>query len=442
LLSLIQVDAELSEVLLRAFTLRRCALISNGLGDTVLAGSEFCQATLRVREFLGRNAHPYAFIDLDRDSGFQEALDRFQVTMADVPVLICRGEQVLRNPTNEQIADCLGFNTSIDREHVRDLVIIGGGPAGLAAAVHGASEGLDVLVLESNAPGGQAGSSSRIENYLGFPSGISGEELADRAYTQARRFGAEMLVARSARRIVRERGTYRIELDDGEGITARGVVIATGATYRRLPVVAQAAQLGGIYYAASFLESRLCQGEDVVVVGGGNSAGQAAMFLAGHARTVHIVVRRDGLASTMSRYLIRRIEGAWNIVVHTRSELSRVDGERHVERIEWYDRNTAFTETHPIRHLFSMIGASPVTGWLNGSIALDPGGFVKTGPDLTAADLAVAKWPHARAPLQLETSMPAVFAVGDVRSASVKRAASAVGEGSVAISYMHRALRE
>jgi thioredoxin reductase (NADPH) len=235
---------------------------------------------------------------------------------------------------------------------------------------------------------------------------------------------------------------YRIELDDGEGITARGVVIATGAAYRRLPVVALEAQLGGIYYAASFLESRLCQREDVVVVGGGNSAGQAAMFLAGHARTVHVVVRRDGLASTMSRYLIRRIEGAHNIVVHTRSELSRVDGERHVERIEWYDGNTGLTETHPIRHLFSMIGASPVTGWLNGSIALDPDGFVKTGPDLTAADLAVAKWPHARAPLQLETSMPAVFAVGDVRSASVKRAASAVGEGSVAISYMHRALRE
>ena len=309
LLALIQTDAELSEILMRAFILRRLELIARHLGDVVVIGSAHCAGTLRVKEFLTRNGHPFQYIDLDRDREAQELLDRFQIGVADIPVLICRGDAVLRNPTNSQIADCLGFNEEIDDTRVSDLVIVGAGPAGLAAAVYGASEGLDVLVLESNVPGGQAGSSSRIENYLGFPTGISGLDLTGRAYAQALKFGAHVMVAKGATRLACDGQRYTVDIDGGPRVQARAVIIATGAEYRK-PALENLSTFegAGVYYGATPMEAQLCVGEDVVVVGGGNSAGQAAVFLASTARRVHMLVRGPGLAETMSRYLVRRIE--------------------------------------------------------------------------------------------------------------------------------------
>ncbi len=443
LLALVQTDAELSEIVLRAFVLRRVELVAQGLGDVVLVGSDHCSGTLRVREFLTRNGHPYAYIDLDRDEGVQELLDRFHVAAADVPIVICRGEIVLRNPTNQQIAGCLGFNDAIDQSLVRDLVVIGAGPSGLAAAVYGASEGLDVLVVEASSPGGQAGASSRIENYLGFPTGISGQELAGRAYTQAEKFGAKVAIPRSARRLACDRRPYVLELDAGPPVPARAVIIATGAEYRRLALDDLGRFEGaGVYYLATFMEARLCRDEEIAVVGGGNSAGQAAVFLAQTARHVHVLVRARGLADSMSRYLVRRLEGTPNITLHTRTEIVALEGEAHVERVRWRDGAEQTVESHDIRHVFVMTGAVPSTRWLAGCVALDEKGFIKTGTTLTPEDLAAAGWPLARLPHLLETSLPGVFAVGDVRSGSFKRVASAVGEGSIAVALVHQVLHE
>ncbi len=443
LLALVQTDSELSDIFMRAFILRRVELIANQLGDVVLIGSSFCQATQRVKEFLTRNGHPYAFVDLDHDASVQELLDKFGVGVADVPVLICRQDLVLRNPTNLQIADCLGFNEAIDKTRVRDVLIIGAGPSGLAAAVYGASEGLDVLVLESEAPGGQAGASSKIENYLGFPTGISGQELASRALTQAEKFGAELIIAKGARRLSCERRPYAIEIDDGPRVPGRAVVIATGARYRKLNVDNLERFEGvGVYYGATPIESQVCRGEEVVVVGGGNSAGQAAVFLSQSAKRVHVVVRAADLAETMSRYLIRRIETNPAIVVRPRTEIVALEGANHLERVSLRDNETGMVTTHEIRHVFSMTGAIPNTAWLDACVALDGEGFIKTGPDLSAEDLAAARWPLGRPPHLFETSLPGVFAVGDVRRGNVKRVASAVGEGSIAITFVHEVLHE
>ena len=443
LLALVQTDSELSEIVMRAFILRRVELVAHGLGDVILVGSSHSAATLRIKEFLTRNGHPYAYIDLDRDADVQDLLDRFHVAAADVPVVICRSEVVLRNPTNREIADCLGYNETIDQAHVRDLVIVSAGPSGLAAAVYGASEGLDVLVLETNAPGGQAGSSSRIENYLGFPTGISGQDLAGRAYTQAQKFGAEVMIAKAATRLGCNRKPYSIEVGDGARVAARAVIIATGAEYRRLPLENLSRFEGaGVYYGATFVEAQLCGGEEVVVVGGGNSAGQAAVFLSQTARRVHMLVRSSGLAATMSRYLIRRIEENPGIVLRPHTEIVALEGSEHLESMRWRNRQTGEIETHNIGHVFMMTGAAPNTGWLDGCLALDAKGFIKTGADLSPADLSAARWPLARAPHLLETSLAGVFAVGDVRGGSVKRVASAVGEGSIAISFVHQVLHE
>lgn len=446
LMALVQTDAELSDIFMRAFILRRVELIAQGIGDVVVVGSVHCAGTLRVKEFLTRNGQPYTYLDLDRDPDVQELLDRFQIGPEDVPFLICRGERVLRDPTNERIADCLGLNESIDPTQIRDLVVIGAGPSGLAAAVYGASEGLEVLVLESVAPGGQAGSSSRIENYLGFPTGISGQELAARAYTQAQKFGAQLMVAKGARKLGCSRRPYTLELESGERIPARTIVIATGAEYRRLslPNLAQF-EGAGIYYGATFIESQLCGGEEVIVVGGGNSAGQAAVFLSQTARRVRMLVRSSGLAETMSRYLIRRIEESPAIDLRTHTEIVGLEGDDrglHLGRVTWRDNRTGETETHGIRHVFVMTGAAPSTHWLDGCITLDAKGFIKTGPDLTQEELAAAGWPLARPPYLLETSLPGVFAVGDVRGGNMKRVASAVGEGSSAVAFVHQVLRE
>jgi thioredoxin reductase (NADPH) len=440
---LLQTDAELGEIFMRAFILRRVTLIARGVSDVVLVGSTHSADTLRLREFLTRNGHPYTNIDLDRDEGVQELLDRFDFSVTDVPVLICRGRNVLRNPTNQEVADCLGFNMAVDPAKVRDMVVVGSGPSGLAAAVFGASEGLDVLMIEAGSPGGQAGSSSRIENYLGFPTGISGQDLTARASNQAAKFGAQLLVATQATRLACDRKPYTIETRDGARIPARTVVIAAGAEYRKLPLADTAKFEGaGIYYGATFMEAQLCRGQEVVVVGGGNSAGQAAVFLAQHARHVHVLIRSNGLAETMSRYLVRRIEEHPAIELRPCTELTHLEGNDHLERVTWRSKITGTNETRDLRHVFVMTGAAPSTAWLQGCVAVDSHGFIKTGTDLTPGDLHAARWPLARAPQLLETSLPGVFAVGDVRSGSVKRVASAVGEGSIAVSFVHKALRE
>jgi thioredoxin reductase (NADPH) len=440
--TIIQTDAEVSDILMRAFMLRRAALIERHFGDVVLLGSGHCSGTLRVKEFLTRNGHPYVYIDLDRDADAQEMLDRFQVTAGDVPVLICRGQSVLKNPSNQQIANCLGFNDAIDRTHVRDIVVVGAGPAGLAAAVYGASEGLDVLVLEANVAGGQAGSSSRIENYLGFPTGVSGEVLTARAYAQAQKFGAEIAVAKGATDVACTRHPYGVTMDDGAQVPARTVIIATGAQYRR-PAIENLAQFegAGVYYAATEMERQMCTDEEVAVVGGGNSAGQAAVFLAEKCHRVHVLVRGGGLADSMSRYLIRRIEDNPSIELRTHTEIVGLEGNGHLERIQWRTAQNGSVETRDIRHVFMMTGAVPNTAWLNRCLVLDEKGFIKTGPDLSHEDLAAANWPLTRAPYLLETSRPGVFAVGDVRGGNIKRVASAVGEGSIAVAFVHQVLQ-
>jgi len=442
LLGLIQTDAELSDILMKAFILRRAELINQHFGDVVLIGSMHSPGTLRVKEFLARNGHPNTYIDLDRDADAQELLDRFQVSVADVPVLICRGQTALKNPTNQQIANCLGFNDAIDRTHVRDIVIVGAGPAGLAAAVYGASEGLDVLVLEANVAGGQAGSSSRIENYLGFPTGISGEMLTARAYAQAQKFGAEVAVAKGATAIACGRQPYAVTMDDGAQVPARTVIIATGAQYRK-PAIENLARFegSGIYYAATEMERQVCAGEEVAVVGGGNSAGQAAVFLADRCRRVHVLVRGSGLAESMSRYLIRRIDDNPAIELRTQTEIVALEGNGHLEQIRWTSRQGGGVETRSIRHVFMMTGAVPNTSWLSGCLALDAKGFIKTGPALSVEELTGAIWPLTRPPFLLETSRPGVFAVGDVRGDNVKRVASAVGEGSIAVAFVHQVLQ-
>ncbi|MEO8217246.1 MAG: FAD-dependent oxidoreductase [Acidobacteriota bacterium] len=437
--TVVQTDSEIGEILLRAFILRRVEMIARGMGDVVLVGSNHSAGTLRVREFLTRNGHPHAYVDLDNDDGVQDLLDQFHVSADDVPIVICQGVNVLRNPSNEAIADCLGLNDSVDASQVRDLLVIGAGPAGLAAAVYGASEGLDVLVLEADSPGGQAGSSSKIENYLGFPTGISGNELAGRAYTQAQKFGAQTMVAKAALRLSCARQPYVIEISGETRIAARFIIIATGAQYRGLPLSDLSKFDGlGVYYSATAIESKYCRDDDVIVVGGGNSAGQAAVFLSASARHVHLLERSAGLAASMSRYLIRRIEESPNITVHTHTELDAVEGDEHLERVQWRNNETQVTESHTIRHVFIMTGAVPNTAWLDDCLVLDADGFIKTGPNLTPEDLRSAHWPAGRRPYLLETSLPGVFAAGDVRSGNIKRVASAVGEGSIAVAFVHQ----
>jgi thioredoxin reductase (NADPH) len=442
MLALVQSDAELGQILMRAFILRRVELVAAGVGDVVLIGSTHSAGTLRIKEFLTRNGHPHTFIDLERDPDVQNLLDSFHIAASEIPVVICRGEVVLRNPSNQQIAECLGFNESIDQIQVRDLVIIGAGPSGLAAAVYGASEGLDVLVLETSSPGGQAGSSSRIENYLGFPTGISGQELAARAYHQAQKFGAVMLITKGTK-LVCDHKPYVVDVENGARIPARTVVIATGAEYRR-PQLKDLSRFegAGIYYAATFVEAQLCGGEEVIVVGGGNAAGQAAVFLAETTKRVHMLVRSGGLVESMSRYLIRRIEETPKIVLRPHTEIVALEGGDHLESVRWRNSQTGKTEEHKISHVFVMTGAAPNTHWLDGCVALDAKGFIKTGPDLSPENLSAARWPLARPPYLLETSLPGVLAVGDVRGGSIKRVASAVGEGSIAISFVHRVLQE
>ena len=434
---MVQTDAKLSEIFLRVFLLRRGFLIAHSVGDALLIGSSHSKDSLRLRAFLARNGHPLTYLDVERDPDVQATLDHFEILVTDIPVLICRGQLVLRNPTNAEAAACFGLNAGIDEGSVYDLIVVGAGPSGLAAAVYGASEGLNVLVLESNAPGGQAGSSSRIENYLGFPTGISGQDLAGRAFVQAEKFGARIAVARAARALKCARPPYTIELEDGGAVQGRSIIVATGVQYRKLdlPNLAQF-EGAGVYYGATPVEAQVCRNEQVAIVGGGNSAGQAAVFLAEFASHVHLLVRGAGLAETMSRYLISRIEASPEITLTAWTEIEALEGGARLERVHWRNAKDGTRCVHEIQHLFLMTGASPNTTWLDGCVALDAKRFIKTGADVGDS------WLVRRAPYLLETSLPGVFAVGDVRSGSLKRVAAAVGEGSMAVQFVHKVLAE
>jgi thioredoxin reductase (NADPH) len=441
--TIVQTDAELSELFMRAFILRRVGLLQSQAGDVILLGSSRSAGTLRLQQFFTRNSYPFVNLDVNSDPSVQALLERFHVTADEVPILLCRGEVVLKNPSNEEVAACLGMNQRIDDDRVRDVIVVGAGPAGLASAVYAASEGLDTLVLETGTPGGQAGSSSKIENYLGFPTGISGLALAARARVQAQKFGAEIRTAYTALRLHCDERPYAVELGAGHTVRARSVIIATGADYRQLAIDNAPRFLGvGIYFAATATEVRRCESQDVIVVGGGNSAGQAAVYLAGKCRHVHLLVRAKGLADSMSNYLIRRITDSANITLHVNTEITSLQGEVQLERVIWETRPGKTPETHEIGHVFLMTGAVPSTRWLQGCIALNDKGFVRTGPDLAAADFAPGELFGARLPQPFETNWPGVFAVGDVRCGSVKRVAAAVGEGSACVQQVHQALRD
>ncbi len=428
-------EAALSETIMRAYILRRVAYMQDQAGGVVVFGARHSQPTLVLRHFLTRNGQPTAYFDVELHSETAALMERFGVTEADIPAVVTPSGEVLRQPTLRQVADGIGLSSDNIDGRSFDLVVVGAGPAGLAAAVYAASEGLSVAVLDAKAPGGQAGSSSKIENYFGFPTGVSGQALAGRGLSQARKFGAEVAVPACVSSVDCEGQDFEIAIDSGERLRARSIVVATGARYRKpdLPGL-ERFEGRGVYYSASFMEATFCANEEVVVVGGGNSAGQAAVFLAAHARHVHIVVRADGLAASMSRYLIQRIEAAPNITLHTRKQIVELQGEDKLEHICWQAAGGE-VRTAPARHLFLFLGAEPNTAWLGDCVALDDKHFVLTGPQVPAA-----AWPLERSPHFLETSRPRIFAVGDVRSGSVKRVAAAVGEGSAAVQSLHQVL--
>jgi thioredoxin reductase (NADPH) len=439
--AIFQTDSELSELFMRAYILRRATLISTQSSDVILVGSTHSSGTLRLQQFLTRNTYPFVNIDFDSDPSVRELLDRFHVKVEELPVVVCRASVVLKNPSNEEVAACLGMNQQIDDDRIRDVIVVGAGPAGLAAGVYAASEGLDALVLETGTPGGQAGSSSKIENYLGFPTGISGLALAARALIQAQKFGAEIRTAYSVMHLSCDERPYAIQFANGQSARARTIVIATGAEYRQLALENASRFLDmGIYYAATITEARRCGAGEVIVVGGGNSAGQAAVFLAASCKMVHLLVRSAGLTDTMSQYLIRRINDTPNIMLHVRTEITALEGQEQLTRVTWKTAGRD-PETHEIGHVFLMMGALPCTGWLNSCVALNDKGFVRTGFDL-GEDLTASRWSGGRQPQFFETSIPGIFAVGDVRSGSVKRVAAAVGEGSACIQQVHRVLHE
>jgi thioredoxin reductase (NADPH) len=426
-------EAEIGERIMRALILRRVGLLEIGLGGPVIVGREGNQDVLRLEGFLARNGHPHQRLDPEGDEAASALIERFHVAAEELPIVLCPSGQLLRNPTENSLARCLGMVGPIDPERVFDVAVVGAGPAGLATAVYAASEGLSVLVLDCRAFGGQAGASSRIENYLGFPTGISGIALMGRAFNQARKFGVEMAIPDEAVRLECDDGSARrLGLATGERVRARAVVLATGARYRRLDVP-NLHQFEGasVHYWASPLEAKLVAGEQVALVGGGNSAGQAVVFLAGHAARVTLLARRP-LAETMSAYLVERIAGLANVEVVTGAQISSLDGEGDsLSAIGWRARGSDSETRRPARHLFLFIGADPNTDWLVGSgLRLDPRGFLLTGPEARSGCLP------------LETSRPGVFAVGDVRAGSVKRVAAAVGDGAQVVAALHTYLAD
>jgi thioredoxin reductase (NADPH) len=430
---------DLGDVILRAFIARRHLLSESGefVGLRVI-GSGHSPEAFRLREFLAKNHVPFTWFDMDADPQVQDLLERFGLSVADTPVVAWGRKLLLRNPSISDLADALGLRRPIGEE-VYDLVVVGGGPAGLAAAVYGASEGLKAIVLESTAPGGQAGRSMRIENYLGFPTGITGAELSERAVVQANKFGASLPVAMRVTGLGFVDGHAALKIEGGGQVLARCLLISTGAEYRRLGVEGCERFEGcGVYYAATPLESQMCRGSDVVVVGGGNSAGQAAVFLAGQVGKVYLVIRGEDLYERMSSYLADRIKDTPTIEVLLNSEVSAMHGDGYLNAVEIVNKKTGETRTIPTPALFSFIGAMPRTDWLPAEIERDEKGFILTG---TALGLDRRR-ANGRSPFLLESSQPGVFAAGDVRSGSIKRVASAVGEGAMAVQFVHEFLKE
>jgi len=430
---------DLSDIILQAFITRRQLLRqSPDFTGLRVIGSRYSADTFRVRDFLAKNRVLFTWVDVESDPQVDRLLKQFGLTEADTPVVACGHRLMLRNPSNRQLADVVGIRQPLEQT-VYDLAVVGAGPAGLAAAVYGASEGLLTVVLEQTAPGGQAGSSMRIENYLGFPTGLTGSELANRAVLQANKFGAHLSLPTPVTRLEFDKAYPVLRLDGGETVAAKCLLIASGAEYRRLDVEGCARYEGtGVYYAATPNEAKLCRGADVVLVGGGNSAGQAAVFLAEHARKVLLVLRGDDLYKNMSSYLARRIERSANIELLCNSTIRRMHGDGHLTGVGILDNKARDERTVETPAVFSFIGAVPRTDWLPTEVERDAKGFVQTGP-------AVAKSPHwtaRRQPFLLETSRAGVFAAGDVRSGSVKRVASAVGEGAMAVQFVHEYLKE
>jgi thioredoxin reductase (NADPH) len=429
-------DEDLINLIMRAYLARRSILIEVEAG-VKLIGSRYSQDTRRLREFLARNRVPYRWMDLESDAQAEALLQTLGVAPCETPIVL-GNDGVLRNPSNAEIAATLGLGARGAPPTLCDLVIVGGGPAGLAAAVYGASEGLDTQAIDAVAFGGQASTSTRIENYLGFPAGVSGSELADRAALQASRFGARLVMPAEAVGFGRDDGHYAIRLASGETVNGLAVIVATGAQYNKLDVPDLERYEGlGVYYAATQAEGLLCAGDPVVIVGGGNSAGQAAMFLSRRAASCHLMIRGGDLGKSMSRYLVDEIEGRQQVQLVTHSEVAELKGQSVLEAVIVRDTRTGERREMPAKSLFVFIGASPHTDWLRGELAMDEDCFLLTGRDVPAEELAAH---GAEDPFFLETSQPGVFAVGDVRSGSVKRVASAVGEGSMAVRLVHQRL--
>ncbi|MEA2224892.1 MAG: thioredoxin reductase [Solirubrobacteraceae bacterium] len=430
--ALLSHDSALGDLLLRAYFLRRELLIGLGAGFRII-GSSFSPDARRLREFVARNRLPHRWIDLEQDAGAEALLREVGVAPQETPVVIWRGE-VMRNPSNAELARAVGLSSTPSERTLCDLLVVGSGPAGLAASVYGASEGLDTVTLDALATGGQAGTSSRIENYLGFPAGISGADLAERAAIQARKFGAQIIVPAEAVALESVEDYYLVRLADDREVLARSVLIASGARYRKLPVSRlEEFEGGSVYYAATLTEARICAGDPVVVVGGGNSAGQATLFLSRYATELRLLIRGDSLSANMSRYLADRIERS-GVEVLLDTEVRALEGEGTLEAVIAENKRTGKRRRLPARAMFVFIGADPHTGWLRQCVALDRHGFVLTGP--AAAKLGEGER-GSRQPLLLETSRPGVLAAGDVRSGSIKRVASAVGEGSMAVRLVY-----
>ncbi|MCA9738949.1 MAG: FAD-dependent oxidoreductase [Gemmatimonadota bacterium] len=432
--------SEVSETLLQAFLMRRTLLLDQGYEGLKIIGSRFSPEAHRLRDFATRNALPFTWLDLEREPAADELLDHFGVRPEETPVVIGRGGELLRNPSLAELGKAMGLDAQADTDELFDLVVVGGGPAGLGAAVYAASEGLRTLVVEAVAVGGQAGTSTRIENYLGFPAGISGAELTQNAMLQAQKFGASMSVPHQAARLRLEGGYRVVELEDGSEIMGRCVLVSSGAEYRQLGVPdLERFEGAGVYYAATENEARLCTDDDLAVVGGGNSAGQAAVYLSGLARTVHLILRGDDLGKSMSRYLVDRIQRSENIRVRTQTEVRALHGDEHLEAVDL--ETPEGQERLDLKAVFVFIGAEPHTDWLDGCVKLDRKGFVMTGPQIPRSTLRGAAWSGIRrSPFLLETSLPGVFAAGDVRSGSIKRVSSAVGEGAMAVTFIHQHL--
>ncbi|MGC2603724.1 MAG: FAD-dependent oxidoreductase [Rhodomicrobium sp.] len=437
-------SAEVGEIMMRAFILRRVGLIEAGGAGSVLVGIPGTRDLVRLQGFLGRNGYPYSVLDAVNDEDGRSIVERFGVQQSELPLMVCQSGAVLKRPTDAEAGVCLGITPELDPENVYDVAIIGAGPAGLATAVYAASEGLSVLVLDQRAFGGQAGASARIENYLGFPSGISGMALAGRAFNQALKFGAEIAIPLEVTRLEcgkpgRKPGDpFRMEFTNGGSVRARVVVIASGARYRQPAIPGLAAFEGrGISYWASAVEAKLCEGEEVALIGGGNSAGQAVVFLAPKVKRLHLVVRGPGLEVSMSRYLIDRIAALPNVELHTGTEVSGFEGDEAtgLNAVVFRERFTRAMRTCPLRHLFLFIGADPNASWLNGCVAVDSKGFVVTGGNF-ARETAV----DSHSALPLETSRPGLFAIGDVRAGSTKRVAAAVGEGASVVAQIQSML--